>query len=279
MIGVPVTLTATASSPVDNTGYSIAIFDTNGNRVGGPCNSGKVCTANVASSSAAGNVYLAHVEHGNLTGIGSTSGTIAVNWVVPTISLSASTMQPAFQGGFTLTANASYPVDNSGYMMQLIDDTSDIVEVRHCSTGSTCAVTVSCPAAAANIRYQAYIDKGNPSASVATSLPLTVNCPPPPYSIALTASDLTPLVGETVTLTATTNISVSGTDDFIQIIDVTDNYSVGICTVGSSCALNPVDPGNGASRQYQACIDQGDFTTHVVCSQTITIQWDNTILF
>jgi hypothetical protein len=281
MIGVSVTLTATASSAVDNTGYSIAIFDTNGNRVGGPCATGTVCVAHVASSGAAGNVYLAHVEQGNLTGIGSTSNTIAVNWAVPTVNLSASTTTPAFAGSFTLTADASYPVDNSGYMIQLIDRTDGSIDIHHCTTGSICGATLSCPNGAANIQYEAYVDQGNPSASVAASSAITVYCPPPPPppSVTLSASDLSPVVGETVTLTATTPSSVTGTGYVIQIYDTSDNVWLATCNQGSSCPVNPPDPGNGACLNYQAYVDRGDPSTAEAISQQVTICWDNHIIY
>jgi hypothetical protein len=278
MIGVPVTLTATTSGPVDNTGYSIAIFDSNNNRVGGPCSTGTKCTAKVVSSSAVQNNYVAYVEKGNLSGVGSTSNSIGVEWDVPTINLLASTTQPAFQGSYTLTATASYPVDSSGYWIQVIDLTDGVTPVQQCYTGSSCAVTLSCPAYAAAIQYESYVDQGNPWVWVATSQPVTVNCPapppppPPPCCVTLAISSNSP-----ITLTATTPTSVTGTGYYIQIYDTTDNVLLASCQTGTSCSVEPPDPGVAETLTYYAYVDQGDSSTAVAVSQPIYITWDTII--
>src|SRR5262249_48964152 len=156
----------------------------------------------------------------------STSNTIAVSWAAPAIGLAANTTQPAYQGNFTLTATSSYPVDNSGYVDQVAAVAGGSLTVlQQCTTGSTCVVSGSCQSVAATMQFQAFIGRGDPSSPVAASQVVSIQCPAPPPTISLAASDQFPYVSETVTLTATTNFSVSGTNDFIQIIDITGNTS------------------------------------------------------
>jgi hypothetical protein len=270
MIGVAVKLTATTSGPVDSTGYQIDIYDTNGNQIGSPCKTGSSCSATVSSSSAAGNVYLAHVEKSHLSGVAHTSNAITVSWFVPTVDLSASSEEPGYGAAFTLTATSSTPVDQSGYVIQLSDLTDGIPDVGHCASGSTCAIPLSCPNGAANIEYQAYIDKGNPGTSVAPSSTVTVHCPPPPLPTSITLS-----LDSTTTLAAQTDTPVDTTGYEIQIFDVTDNNTVvATCTSGNSCVVDPPWPGHNGDTYYQACVDQGNPSASLVCSNQVDIDWD-----
>lgn len=94
-------------------------------------------------------------------------------------------------------------------------------------------------------------------------------------SLAASASDVE--VGTPVTLTATTNQSVTGTGNFIDIFDQTTGTGVGFCTTGSSCQVAHSEPGAG-SHTFIAYVD-GDLAFHYppccvqATSNTVTVGW------
>jgi hypothetical protein len=281
---VSVALTATASSSLDNSGYHIAIFDTNGNQVSASCETGSVCSTTVTSTSAGSKSYIAYVVQNSSGSKANNSNTIAVTWSNPTITLSTSTTNPVYAGGFTLTAYASNPVDNSGYFIQLIDLTHGVSEVGRCTTGSNCAVNLSCPAGAASIMYEAYIDQGNPWAWVATSSALTVYCPGLPTGISLTANGVTGgtvnlYYNDPVTLVASANASVTNTGYEIDSWDTFDNVPVGggQCSTGSTCQVVQPGPSFTVCITYQAYIDQGGNPASAIATSyptpTVKVCW------
>lgn len=93
-----------------------------------------------------------------------------------TLGTWSSNFEPPYAGTFTIYAHVSVPVDNSGYVIQLVDHTDGDHEVQTCTTGSTCSVTLTCPRSAKILEYQAYIDQGNTLSAILTAETF-VSCP------------------------------------------------------------------------------------------------------
>jgi hypothetical protein len=267
-------LTATASAAVDNTGYQIAIYDTNGNQVGSPCTTGKSCSAPVQSGSAATIVYSAHIERSSTSGLLATSKNIQVTWSIPTITLSASNTNPTWVAPVTLTATLNGPVDGAdGYSVQISSVTEGPSTLVHqCTSGSSCGVVVTGPATGANLTYQAFIVQGGSNAPVASSTLVGVDWPA--AQITLTASDPNPQPGGQVTLTATADLPVDNTGYFIQLIDLTDGVSeIQRCYTGYICSITLSGPNSAESITYEAYIDQGNPWVWIATSAPVTVNW------
>lgn len=291
VIGKTVILTATVTSKLDNTGYQIDIFDTNGNRVGGPCKTGKTCTARVTSASPAANVYIARAEKSTLSGILATSSTIAVTWSLPSPpasfkSFSADQTNVPIGTTVTLTAITDRPVDKTGYQIDIVN--SNGVVVGTCKTGSTCYgfVVASSPV---SLSYTAYVDQGYPNGIIVVSNAVSVTWYIPlPTQISITSNpapncaptyDLCVDDGTPVTLTAITDRPVDNTGYQIDIFDITDNLHVaGPCHSGTTCSTSPpVVSSTDAVITYMANVEVSIGNGVILQSHPFTVSWSHTV--
>lgn len=98
------------------------------------------------------------------------------------------------------------------------------------------------------------------------------------WSITLTAGASDVEVGESVTLTATTNMSVTGTGNYIDIFNQTTGAAIGFCSTGSSCSI-PWSAPNAGSHTFVAYVDSSVvFEYPPPCcieavSNTVTVRW------
>ena len=76
--------------------------------------------------------------------------------------------------------------------------------------------------------------------------------PAAPTSIVLDASAMTFAVGQSVTLTATTNTNVSPSASVIAIVDKSTGLTVKSCSTGTTCVLTTVPFRTGPARAYEA---------------------------
>jgi hypothetical protein len=177
--GTSVTLRASASSALDGSGYEVTIQDQFGNIVAGPCTTGTKCSGSVSMTGST-KTYKAWVKSVS-EGIGvHNSNQITVSWVGFTISLAVDTSTPPPPNySFTLTATTNFPVDNTGYIIQILFSWgASSGQVAQCTTGSTCAKTLNFTDCITSVAYfTAYLDQGDPSSAVATSNQVPVNCP------------------------------------------------------------------------------------------------------
>lgn len=97
-----------------------------------------------------------------------------------TLGIWSSDFEPPYAGNFTVYAHSSVAVDNSGYVIQLVDHTDGDRDVQRCTTGSTCSVTLTCPQSAKLLVYEASFEQDNVPLSAVGYVQTTVNCPPPP---------------------------------------------------------------------------------------------------
>jgi hypothetical protein len=179
----PVTLTATLNGPVDGAdGYSIQIslVGVEGNSVIQQCTSGSSCSAAVTGPvTGAGMNYQAFIVQGSSNPPVASSNLVGVSWPVAQITLTISDTNPPPDTQVTLTATADILVDNTGYIIQIIDRGDGNTQLGYCNTGNSCSVMISGPAQAETITYEAYIDQGNPYAPIADSGPVNINWPAP----------------------------------------------------------------------------------------------------
>lgn len=94
-------------------------------------------------------------------------------------------------------------------------------------------------------------------------------------SLAASAADLE--VGESVTLTATVNQSVTGTGNYIDIFDQTTGTGIGFCSTGSSCQVTHSESDVG-SHTFVAYVDSDLVFHYPPCcvqatSNTVTVSW------
>lgn len=95
------------------------------------------------------------------------------------------------------------------------------------------------------------------------------------WSISLTASDTSPAVGQSVTLSASTSTDVSSWSYFINIFDQTSGTLVGVCSSGTLCSAS-VSQSSATTHTYMACV--GNFgscssSSAVVTSSTVSVTW------
>jgi hypothetical protein len=76
----------------------------------------------------------------------------------------------------TLLAVADRPVNNTGYVIQLVDLTDGQKVVKQCATGSTCSLQIACPPSGSSIQYEAVVVKGSNVVDEAydLSFPITI---------------------------------------------------------------------------------------------------------
>ncbi len=71
---------------------------------------------------------------------------------------------------------------------------------------------------------------------------------------------------------------VDNTGYEIQIFDVTDgNQVLATCANGSACSVQLVNPGQDVTIEYEACVDQGNPSVSLVCSQPVYVEWTHII--
>jgi hypothetical protein len=177
--GKSVTLTATTNGPVNNTHYGIQIVDlTDGVKQISWCTSGSTCNVIVPGQSNGSTEYQAEGDQGNPWQSVDVSNAITVKWPAPppptSITLSVDTTAPAAGKSVTLTATTNGPVDNTAYGIQIVDVTDGATQIRWCTAGSICSVTVP-GKTNVSIQYEAYVDQANPFQWIANSAVITVH--------------------------------------------------------------------------------------------------------
>jgi hypothetical protein len=91
------------------------------------------------------------------------------------------------------------------------------------------------------------------------------------YAVSLSASTTSPLSGQSVTLTATSNYDVSPSSYYIVIKDTTLNTIVTSCNSGTTCSTTVSY--SGVAHNYQSYISASDGTNVQAQSSTTTVTW------
>jgi len=250
--GETVTLTAEANEAVTGSGYEITIADqTMGGIVIAHCSIGTICQAKVSESSATSQRYIAEVA--NQIETKAQSVEVTVTWskaASPGVSLHASATTPKAGETVTLTAEANEAVTGSGYEITIADQTMGGIVIARCSTGRACQATLK-EASATSQRYIAAV--ANQIETKAQSREVTVTWSKAASSgVSLHASTTTPKAGETVTLTAEANESVTGSGYEMTIADqTTGGIVIANCLTGRICRVT-VAESSAISQRYIA---------------------------
>lgn len=287
--GTTVMLTATTNRAVDKTGYQIDIVDSGRDTsvlTGGPRTAGRTVTTTVTSTSNKTVTYVAYFESATLSNVRLASNKIKVVWSSsapplppPTVSLtskpapdSTRTAKLTVGDSVRLTVTATRGLDGSGYQIAIVDSSFNPV-YGPCASGTTCgeSITKSSPA---TITYVGVVEKSSSGRIVYSDTPITVVWAPPqpPTKISLVADHTFVPNNATVTLTAQTDLSVTGTGYEIQIV-ASNGYVETTCTSGSSCPLQAT-PGYSTQFTYSAYVDQGYPNGVLRTSSPVTVTWD-----
>jgi hypothetical protein len=141
-----------------------------------------------------------------------------------TLSASPTTLAPG--QATTLTATSNTDVGPTPYWIEIFDLTTDTLVGTACGSGTVCTATVSQNVATTQ-QYVAYIADFDPngiappSGIQATSDTSYVTWNTSGYRITLSGPASTPIFGGDGTYTATTNMSITGLGDTIEIVDET----------------------------------------------------------
>lgn len=197
------------------------------------------------------------------------------------VTLTASATEVEAGESFTLTAVTSSAVELSLSNVVIVDLTRN-VSVKQCTSGATCVGTTSIFDGKPEHRYEARV--WHRTILYAVSETVTVSLAP--WTVTLASTKLSFRVGETFTLTATSNQDVSRTGGTLaQVIsDETTSTRVGQCTTGTSCSVT-LSFASGPPRTYVAYVSKPNNYPPVdvrATSQPVTVSrapWTITLLY
>jgi hypothetical protein len=97
------------------------------------------------------------------------------------------------------------------------------------------------------------------------------------FSVSLTASSVYPLIGQSVTLTATTNTDVGPTPYYITIYSETTGAELAVCGFGTTCTAT-VAQGTPGTQTFEAFVGDdvpgnGQPGFALVSSNDVTVFW------
>ena len=142
--GQPVTVTATTTADVSNSGYQLGLYDQSSGTRLTYCSHGTTCSTTLTKEQAGSRSIVAYVSGASVTSpppdIQAQSSPITATWLG--ITLDANTTQP--QRGSTVFMNATANVDvtNTPWSIGIYDELGDLVSAP-CKSGSSCSARVS----------------------------------------------------------------------------------------------------------------------------------------
>ena len=276
------TLTATTNQNVGPTPWYIEIFNQNTNVLVAICGSGTSCSVSVTQSNPENYSYIAYVAASSSTNpppnIQATSGTVSVQWVYFSVSLTSSFTTQSVGQSVTLTAVSNYNVGPSPYWIEIFNETTNVL-VATCGSGTSCSASVSQsnPESYSYIAYVAASSSTNPPPTIqATSGTVSVQWVY--FSVSLTSDYTTQLAGQSVTLTAVSNYNVGPSPYWIEIFNETTNGLVAICGSGTGCPVS-LTQSSAESYSYIAYVAASSSTnpppTIQATSGTVSVNWVN----
>ncbi|MGT2464180.1 RHS repeat-associated core domain-containing protein [Sinomonas atrocyanea] len=142
----------------------------------------------------------------------------------------------------SLTATASQAIDYLGLWIYIFDLNSSPHLLKYCTSGSTCSITTVPSEGQAN--YQAFLAQAGVTSFPTSPAASSATVAPPAWNVALT-----PNVGSTIGLTATTNYNIGNASTawnyYIQIFDSANTSTSGttylaFCSSGTTCSTSTV---------------------------------------
>lgn len=232
-LGGYTTLTATTNMDVGPTTNYIRIWDDLGGNYIATCGGGTTCTISVNQTTPHTATFKAVV--GPAGGAPLASAYASVYWHAAGIRMTESESTVSAGSSVVLTTFTDYDVQTSSYWVQIYDDTARTI-VGSCGFGSMCSVTVS-QATPTTHRYRACF-----STFTATYPPPSVlECTPQKF-VSWTANPALRVFlqpSSTNTVTATSSINVTGTQNYIQIFKA-NGARIAVCNTGTICSASNV---------------------------------------
>ena len=191
------------------------------------------------------------------------------------ISLSSSSTSPCSGCSVTLTASTNANIGPTPYYAYIIDATTGVVVGGPYSTGSSWSTVISGQSQNVIQNYHAELSDYGPAqpeeAQSATVTEMWGNG----WVISLASSNNSPFSGNSIVLTATTNMDVLSTPYWIYIIDSTTGSVVGNpCGSGTSCSVS-TSQSQAVSQDYYAEVsDYGPSSPIEATSQTLSVSWN-----
>ena len=246
------TLTATTSTDVGPTPYSILIVDETSGSIVASCGSGTSCSTSVGLASPITKSYQAFVSSSGSppTNVQASTSTVAVTfqWEAFNPRISGSPMAVQLPGSSTITATTTNDVGPTPFSIFLIDESTGTV-LATCGSGTSCSTSFTIGAQGEDTIEAAVAQSAPPSLTnnQGTSSRIVVSFS---FDFQLSLS----LSGST--LSATTNVDVGPTPWFIQIYDADSNTQVSSCGSGKTCS----GPTHSGDTDYVAYVGAGSTT-------------------
>jgi hypothetical protein len=175
------------------------------------------------------------------------SGTVSVQWVTWSVSLSTNYTTQQVGDSVELTATANNSVGGSPWVNEIYNSTAGTF-VGGCNTGSVCNVSVS-ESSAASDTFVAYVaDYGayNPPPTIqATSSNIAVQWVS--YSISLSVSSSSAVLNEPLFLSAVASPSVSGSPYYVTVYNTTTGALVTSCANVTTCPTQVAESSAGTN--------------------------------
>ena len=274
------TITATTNQDVGPTPYYIEIYDENTNDLLASCGSGTTCSASVSQSSAESDSYVAYVAEDSSSNppldIQATSGTVSVQWVYFSVTLTSTYTTQSPGQSVTLTATSNYDVGSSPYWIEIYNQGTGTL-LNACGLGTVCSATAS-ESAPATDTFVSYIGDyaSSPPPADQQAESGTVSVQWVTWSVSLYANYTTQQVGDSVELTATANNNLNGSPWVNEIYNSTTGTFVGGCNAGAVCSFS-VTESSAANNTFVAYV--ADYSAYnpppliQATSGTITVTW------
>ena len=142
--GKAVTVTATASADVGNSGYQLGLYDQRSGSLLTYCSHGTTCSTTLTKDQAGSQSIIAYVSGASPTSpppvVQAQSTPITATWLG--VTLDANTTQPQRDTTIFMRASANVDVTNTPWSIGIYDENGELV-ANACKTGSSCTARVS----------------------------------------------------------------------------------------------------------------------------------------
>lgn len=280
-VGVSATLTATANASVTTANEALNIENLTTHTVVATCQVGTTCTLTAVHQLPQTVTYAADIGPPGAkiaaSGVVARSSQVAVTWTPPTVTVSASTTSVRVGQAVTVTGTTTFLPTGDTLTVVGSDDAN--ASTSTASQGSVSTSLTDTQGTPTTVTYTAavYTDNGllvAQSASVGVTWSASSG-----WQVSLTANPTSLPAGQTTTLTATANQSVTPTPYAINIEDMSTYTVIQTCDVGTTCTV-PVTESQAMTQTFAA--DIGDPGAKIAAgsvqarSPKVTVTWTST---
>jgi hypothetical protein len=142
--GKPITVTATTTADVSNSGYKLSLYDQSSGTRLTYCSRGTTCSTTLTKAQAGSRLIVAFVSDASETSppssIQAQSSPITTTWLG--VTLDANTTHPQRGNTVFMRATANIDVTNTPWSIGIYDENNELVSDA-CKTGSSCTARVS----------------------------------------------------------------------------------------------------------------------------------------